>query len=132
MKLTLETMAPETFYVPDGAGQVKQPDEGRHDPPDGRARRCRERHRLPDATVTVRITGAAGTAFDGPLYPMIGRGDGLHYGENIALSTPGDYTVQLVASPPKVGRHTDVEQAWSSTIRTSFAFSWDGKMAMAR
>lgn len=84
--------------------------------------------RLPDATVTVRITDRAGaTAFEGPLYPMVGRGMGLHYGENVKLGKPGTYDVQLTIGPPRVGRHRAVAKAWTTTRKITQQVKFDGK-----
>lgn len=133
VKVGVETMAPETFYVSDGSGEVKHAPKANDsvhlmvtlaDAESG--------IRLPDASVTVAITGPDGrSSFDGPLYPMIGRGMGLHYGENVAFKAPGTYSLQLVTGPPRVGRHTDVATAWNQTIRLPLKIKWDGKTATA-
>ena len=133
MQVGLEAMAPETFFVSEGAGLRRQspgPDAKRHmmvvltDRQSG--------IRLPDATVTLRLSTAAGrTVFDGPLYPMIGRGMGMHYGENVPLPVGGTYTAQLVVGPPRIGRHMDSQTAWTKPVRLEQRFSWDGRTARA-
>lgn len=133
VKIGIETMAPETFYVANGSGEVKHAPKANDsvhlmvtlaDAESG--------IRLPDASVTVALTGSDGrSSFDGPLYPMIGRGMGLHYGENVAFKAPGTYTLQLVTGPPRIGRHTDTADAWNTTIRQTMKIKWDGKSATA-
>lgn len=133
VKLGLEAMAPETFFVSDGVDEVEHAPKSNDsvhlmvtlaDADSG--------IRLPDASVTIQVKAPDGTvAFDGPLYPMIGRGVGLHYGENIALPEPGNYSATLVAGPARVGRHTDVKSAWTKTIRLPLRMKWDGTKATA-
>ena len=131
MQVGLEAMAPETFFVSEGARLRRQspaPDAKQHmmvtltDRQSG--------IRLPDATVTLRLATAAGrTVYDGPLYPMIGRGMGMHYGENVPLPTSGSYTAQLVVGPPRIGRHMDSQGAWTTPVRLEQRFTWDGRSA---
>jgi len=130
-EIVLSAMAPETFYVSDGTGLRKQapgPDDRAHmmvtvsDRASG--------IRLPDATVTLRLTGPTGrSVFDGPLYPMIGRGMGMHYGENVPLPQTGRYHASLVVGPSRIGRHRSVRTAWTSAHRIDLAFAWDGSKA---
>jgi hypothetical protein len=129
LDVELHAMRPELFYVSEGDDfrpQRPSPKDSAHlmvsvsDKESG--------VRLPDATVTVRITDDTGaTAFEGPLYPMVGRGMGLHYGENVQLATAGSYKVQLVIGPPRVGRHRAVQNAWNETTRITQAIEFDGK-----
>ena len=131
LRVGLEAMAPETFFVSEGARLRRQSpgrDAARHmmvtlsDRASG--------IRLPDATVTLRLTAPSGrTAFDGPLYPMIGRGMGMHYGENVPLPERGAYRAQLVVGPPRIGRHMDSQTAWTEPVRVDAGFTWDGTRA---
>ncbi|WP_026912146.1 iron transporter [Patulibacter minatonensis] len=83
--------------------------------------------RLPDATITLRITDAAGKVVSsGPQYPMIGMGMGIHYGDNVSLPKAGKYVAQLVVGPPRIGRHADTTDRWRTTTRMSIPFTWDG------
>jgi hypothetical protein len=83
--------------------------------------------RLPDATITLRITDAAGKVVSsGPQYPMIGMGMGIHYGDNVSLPKAGKYVAQLVVGPPRIGRHADTTDRWNTTTRMSIPFTWDG------
>lgn len=128
VSIGMSAMDPERFFVSVGAEQREHkpaPDDDIHlmatlsDSESG--------IRLPDAAVTVRVTGPDGkVAYDGPLYPMIGRGMGMHYGENVSLGRAGRYTAEFVATPPRIGRHADSEGAWSQTIRFQAGFDWDG------
>lgn len=133
LAIELHAMPPELFYVSEG-------DDFRPQNPSERD----SAHlmvsvsdkasgvRLPDATVTVRITDEAGaTAFEGPLYPMVGRGMGLHYGENVQLADAGRYEVELVIGPPRVGRHRAVQNAWNRTARLKQAIAFDGSAVRA-
>jgi hypothetical protein len=133
LAVELHAMPPELFYVSEGDDfrpQRPSPADSAHlmvsvsDKQSG--------VRLPDATVTVRITDASGaTAFEGPLYPMVGRGMGLHYGENVELADAGRYEVELVIGPPRVGRHRAVQDAWNETTRITQAIEFDGKAIRA-
>lgn len=130
MTVELAAMAPETFFVYDGGGwrrHAPAPDDAAHlmvtlsDAKTG--------EHLPDATVTARIIGPDGrTVYDAPMYPMIGRGMGLHYGDNVPLPKPGRYTASLVVGPPKVGRHMDLRNAWRQPVRLQETFQWTGRM----
>ena len=133
MLVGLEAMAPETFFVSEGTRLRRQspgPDAEQHMMVTLTDRRSGIR--LPDATVTLRLATAAGrTVYDGPLYPMIGRGMGMHYGENVPLPTSGTYTAHLVVGPPRIGRHMDSQTAWTRPVRLEQRFSWDGRAARA-
>lgn len=129
LDVELHAMPPETFYVSEGDGLRKQtpaPGDDVHlmvtvaDAQSG--------VRLPDGTVTARITDAAGkTAFEGPLYPMVGRGMGLHYGENVDVGEKGAYTVTMTVGPPRIGRHSSVATAWNKTTKVVQKVRFDGK-----
>jgi len=133
LAIELHAMPPELFYVSEGDDfrpQRPSPKDSAHlmvslsDKASG--------VRLPEATVTIRITDATGaTAFEGPLYPMVGRGMGLHYGENVQLADAGKYLVELVIGPPRVGRHQAVQNAWNKTTRIEQAIQFDGKAIQA-
>ena len=133
LAIELHAMPPELFYVSEGDDfrpQRPSPEDSAHlmvslsDKESG--------VRLPESTVTVRVTDEAGeTAFEGPLYPMVGRGMGLHYGENVQLADAGRYDVELVIGPPRVGRHRAVQNAWNKTTRITQAIQFDGKAIQA-
>jgi uncharacterized protein involved in high-affinity Fe2+ transport len=128
LRVELHAMAPELFYVSEGDRLRPQ-----------RPTQADDAHlmvtvadkasgvRLPDATVTVRLTDEGGaTAFEGPLYPMVGRGMGLHYGENVDVEAAGVYDVLLTVGPPRVGRHRAVAKAWNRTTTIRQKVRYDG------
>jgi hypothetical protein len=83
------------------------------------------RDRLPDAAVTAQISGPAGVAVhNGPLYPMIGMGVGLHYGDNMKLPKAGKYTATIVVGPPQVGRHPDSAKRYEKPVKLRVPFEW--------
>lgn len=83
------------------------------------------RDRLPDAAVTAQITGPAGVAVhNGPLYPMIGMGVGLHYGDNMKLAASGKYAATIVVGPPQVGRHPDSAKRYEKPVKLRVPFEW--------
>lgn len=83
------------------------------------------RDRLPDAAVTAQITGPAGVAVhNGPLYPMIGMGVGLHYGDNMKLPATGRYAATIVVGPPQVGRHPDSAKRYEKPVKLRVPFEW--------
>jgi hypothetical protein len=83
------------------------------------------RDRLPDAAVTAQITGPGGVAVhNGPLYPMIGMGVGLHYGDNMKLAKSGAYRATIVVGPPQVGRHPESVDRYSKPVKLEVPFEW--------
>lgn len=128
MTIALMASSAERFFVAEGdrlREQTPSPDDDAHlmvaltDTESG--------IRLPDATVTARVSDADGeTVFEGPLYPMVGRGMGMHYGENVDVGGAGTYEVALVVGSPRVGRHRALEKAWSGTQRARFRIAYDG------
>lgn len=83
------------------------------------------RDRLPDAAVTAQITGPGGVAVhNGPLYPMIGMGVGLHYGDNMKLAKSGSYKAIIVVGPPQVGRHPESVERYDKPVKIEVPFEW--------
>lgn len=83
------------------------------------------RDRLPDAAVTAQITGPGGVAVhNGPLYPMIGMGVGLHYGDNMKLAKSGSYKAVIVVGPPQVGRHPESVERYDKPVKLEVPFEW--------
>lgn len=83
------------------------------------------RDRLPDAAVTAQITGPGGAAVhNGPLYPMIGMGVGLHYGDNMKLAKSGSYQATIVVGPPQVGRHPESVDRYDEPVKLVVPFEW--------
>lgn len=83
------------------------------------------RDRLPDAAVTAQITGPGGVAVhNGPLYPMIGMGVGLHYGDNMQLAKTGSYKAVIVVGPPQVGRHPESVERYDEPVKLEVPFEW--------
>jgi hypothetical protein len=128
LRVELHAMAPELFYVSEGDGL--RPHRPTKDDDAHLMVTLADRSsgiRLPDATVTLRLSDAGGaTAFEGPLYPMVGRGMGLHYGENVDVDAPGTYEVRLTVGPPRVGRHRAVAEAWTRTVTIRQKVRYDG------
>lgn len=127
-KVELDAGEPVTFAVPEGEGLV------RHAPRAGENAHvmltlsdAETGDRLPDATITLRITDEAGKVVaSGPQYPMIGMGMGIHYGDNVTLPRAGRYVAQLVIGPPRIGRHAEVADRWNGTRKASIPFVWKG------
>lgn len=134
LEVQLHAMPPELFFVSEGDGMREQtPTEGDDAHLMVTLADAASGVRLPDATVTARVMdGNEQTSFEGPLYPMVGRGMGLHYGENVVIGAPGDYTVELTIGPPRVGRHRAVETAWSKTRKVTQQVTFDGKVLAKR
>jgi hypothetical protein len=129
MAIAVMASEPETFYVSEG-DRLRRQAPGGHDDAHLMVTLADAESgvRLPDATVTARIADAHGrVAFEGPLYPMIGRGMGMHYGENVELTGPGTYEVTLTVGSPRIGRHRAVAKAWGGPQRVTFRVSFDGK-----
>ncbi len=128
LEVQLHAMPPELFFVSEGDRMREQkPTDGDDAHLMVTLADAESGVRLPDATVTARVIDSSGqTAFEGPLYPMVGRGMGLHYGENVTIGKPGDYTVELTIGPPRVGRHRLVAEAWSKTRKIKQSVKFDG------
>ncbi|EHN11220.1 hypothetical protein PAI11_19080 [Patulibacter medicamentivorans] len=86
------------------------------------------RDRLPDAAVTAQITGPGGApVHNGPLYPMVGMGVGLHYGDNMRLARSGRYRASIVVGPPQVGRHPELADRYTKPVRLDVPFAWTAR-----
>ena len=129
LRVELHAMPPETFFVSEGDELRRQTPTGQDDVHLMVTVADRESGvRLPDVTVTARVADASGaTSFEGPLYPMVGRGMGLHYGENVQVGRAGAYELTLTIGPPRVGRHRAVAGAWRQTIKVTQKVAFDGK-----
>jgi hypothetical protein len=127
-KVELDVSAPVTFSVYEGEKLVKHaPTKGQNAHVMLLLSDAQTGDRLPDATITLRITDAAGKVVSsGPQYPMIGMGMGIHYGDNVSLPKNGKYVARLVVGPPRIGRHADTTNRWNTTTRMSIPFTWDG------
>ena len=128
LEVQLHAMPPELFYVSEGDDMRPQKPAATDDAHLMVTLADVESGvRLPDATVIARVIDSAGeTQFEGPLYPMVGRGMGMHYGENVTIGEAGDYTVELTIGPPRVGRHRLVAKAWSKTRKITQKVKFDG------
>ena len=129
MTIAVAASPPETFYVSEGDDlreQAPAPGDDAHlmvtltDTESG--------IRLPDATVTARVSDTGGeVVFEGPLYPMVGRGMGMHYGENVDVGEAGRYEITLTVGSPRVGRHEAVAKAWRGPQRVALEVEFDGE-----
>lgn len=127
-KVELDVSEPVTFSVHEGERLVEHaPRKGENAHVMLLLSDARSGDRLPDATITLRITDEAGKVVSsGPQYPMIGMGMGIHYGDNVTIPKAGKYVAQLVIGPPRIGRHSDVTDRWNTTTRASIPFRWTG------
>ncbi|MEV4422961.1 iron transporter [Patulibacter sp. NPDC049589] len=127
-KVELDASDPVTFSVYEGDRLVKHaPREGENAHLMLTLSDAQSGDRLPDATITLRVTDEAGKVVSsGPQYPMIGMGMGIHYGDNVTLPKSGKYVAQLVIGPPRIGRHSDVTDRWNTTTKASIPFTWKG------
>jgi hypothetical protein len=128
-KVELDASEPVTFSVPEGDRFVEHaPRKGENAHLMLTLSDARSGDRLPDATITLRVTDEAGKVVaTGPQYPMFGMGMGIHYGDNVTIPRPGRYTAQLVIGPPRIGRHADVAHRWTTTVKASIPFTWEGR-----
>lgn len=127
-KVELDVSEPVTFAVYEGERPVTHaPRKGENAHVMLLLSDARSGDRLPDATITLRITDEAGKVVSsGPQYPMIGMGMGIHYGDNVTIPRAGKYVAQLVIGPPRIGRHSDVTDRWNTTTKASIPFEWKG------
>lgn len=127
-KVELDVSEPVTFSVYEGERLVKHaPRRGENAHVMLLLSDAQSGDRLPDATITLRITDEAGKVVSsGPQYPMIGMGMGIHYGDNVTIPKAGKYVAQLVIGPPRIGRHSDVTDRWNTTTKASIPFTWNG------
>lgn len=127
-KVELDASEPVTFSVYEGEKLVEHaPRKGENAHVMLTLSDAESGDRLPDATITLRVTDAAGKVVaSGPQYPMTGMGMGIHYGDNITIPKAGRYTAQLVVGPPRIGRHADVAGRWNTTVKASIPFTWNG------
>lgn len=83
----------------------------------------------------TRLDGAKGQAEEiqsGEFMPMVAS-DGPHYGDNVKLTGPGKYKLELKVSPPGAhahfGRHVDKETGvgpWFEPFSVSYEFVYAG------
>ena len=82
---------------------------------------------------TLKKNGS-GQALSGRLMPMVAD-DGPHYGDNVKLMGPGEYTLEFTVAPPTAdpashfGRHTDKETGiaeWFTPFKTRYEFVYAG------
>lgn len=127
-KVELDVSEPVTFSVYEGERLVEHaPRKGENAHVMLLLSDAQSGDRLPDATITLRITDEAGKVVSsGPQYPMIGMGMGIHYGDNVTIPKAGKYVAQLVIGPPRIGRHSDVTDRWNTTTKASIPFAWNG------
>lgn len=90
---------------------------------------------IPYLNITYFIAkkGSAWHTF-GPYMPMVAS-DGEHYGNNVKLDGPGEYTLELHVEPPPYSsfyRHTDKEigvAKWWAPFNVSWTFDYPAKTA---
>ncbi|WP_022927374.1 iron transporter [Patulibacter americanus] len=126
-KIELDASDATTFTVPEGGRFVThRPRKGENAHLMLMLSDVETGERLPDATITLRVVDAAGKVVSsGPQYPMFGMGMGMHYGDNVTIPKAGRYVAQLVVGPPMIGRHGDVAQRWTTTVRAEIPFTWE-------
>lgn len=128
MKIVARTMTPVKFVIFNGAGKEKLVTPARNasfhlmvmlnDAHTGVA--------IPYATVWATITKNGKTIYSQRQWPMISEYMGPHYGANVTLPGPGQYTISLLISPPVSARHIEYENVWLKPHRVTGSFSWKG------
>jgi Fe2+ transport protein len=79
---------------------------------------------IPYSSVWATILKGKKIVYDERQWPMISRYMGVHYGNNVALPGPGNYTLSLLISPPQSARHMEYAHVWLKPHRVLFAFHW--------
>jgi uncharacterized protein involved in high-affinity Fe2+ transport len=83
---------------------------------------------IPYATVNATVRDSAGTVvYHGPLAATNSAFQGVYYGSNIKLPTPGPYTVALTIDPPQSARHKEYWHVWLHPHRVIEHITWDGR-----
>lgn len=90
---------------------------------------------VPYLSVAYKLTNtASGESQSGDFMPMVAN-DGPHYGDNVKLSGPGNYHLELTISPPAesghshFGRHIDKETGvadWFKPFTLGYDFVYAG------
>ena len=89
---------------------------------------------VPNLEVTYKLVKEGKTVAEGPAMAMVAS-DGPHYGDNIKLDGPGNYTLTFHIAPPSgeghmaFGRHVDKETGvapWFEPFETKYDFTFAG------
>ena len=89
---------------------------------------------VPNLDVTYKLVKEGKTVAEGPAMAMVAS-DGPHYGDNIKLDGPGNYTLTFHIAPPSgkghmaFGRHVDKETGvgpWFQPITVKWEFTYAG------
>ncbi len=126
MKIQARTMTPAPFYLYTGTG-YKRVDPTKkttfHLMVDLDDMHTGEP--IPYASVWATIMKGSKVIYDAEQWPMISAYMGPHYGNNVELPGPGTYTLKLLVSPPKVGRHLEYAHVWMNTHTVTESFTWN-------
>ena len=89
---------------------------------------------VPNLQVSYKLVKEGKTVAEGPAMAMVAS-DGPHYGDNIKLDGPGNYTLTFHIAPPSgeghmaFGRHVDKETGvapWFEPFETKYDFTFAG------
>jgi len=134
MEIQAQTTTPVPFWVDNGTAPGAQTLElSEHKPPPDASFHLMvmlmDRYTkvpIPYAGVWVTIFDSAGRQLPtgGRQWPMISAYMGPHYGNNVSLPGPGDYTLKLLISPPASARHIEYKDVWLEPHTLTQHFTW--------
>jgi hypothetical protein len=79
---------------------------------------------IPYASVWATISRDGKVIYDERQWPMLSEYMGPHYGNNVALPGAGNYTLNLLISPPVSARHLEYQHVWLKPHRVTSSFNW--------
>jgi uncharacterized protein involved in high-affinity Fe2+ transport len=83
---------------------------------------------IPYSTVHATIKDSTGkVVYTGALTPTISAFQGIYYGNDVKLPTPGPYTVTLTIGAPRSARHKEYWHVWLRSHRVVEHITWDGQ-----
>jgi uncharacterized protein involved in high-affinity Fe2+ transport len=83
---------------------------------------------IPYSTVHATIKDSTGkVVYTGALTPTISAFQGIYYGNDVKLPTPGPYTVTLTIGAPRSARHKEYWHVWLHSHRVVEHITWDGQ-----
>lgn len=83
---------------------------------------------IPYAGVQATVKDSNGkVVYHGPLVSTISAFQGVYYGANLKLPSPGPYTLTLRITPPTQARHIEYQHVWLHPHQVTLHITWDGK-----